>query len=114
MPMLYRRLLDGATLSAESAPDLSSALDLGDYREIHLVLTVSSPSDGDAAKLVVRHAAVNEASAYLDFATPAEIALSTSGSAWFHVDTFTRWVSWFITAAPSAEAVVTLDLVAKP
>ena len=114
MPMLYRRLLDEATLSADTAPDLSAALDLGDYREIHLVLTVTSAGDGDAAKLVVRHAAVNDEAAYLDFETPVSVSLGTTGSTWFHVDTFTRWVSWFVSGTLSREAVVTLDLVAKP
>lgn len=114
MSLHYRRLLDSVTLSPGAEVDLSQALDLGDYRELHLVLTVQSAGEGDAAKLVVRHAAVNESGSYLDFETSAEIALTATGTAWFHADTFTRWVCWFVTGTLSADAVVTLDLVAKP
>ena len=114
MSILYRRLLDGATLAAGDASDLSSALDLGEYREVHLVLTVDSAGDGDAPVLVVQHAAVNQAGAYMDFETRAELSLSATGTAWFHAATFTRWVMWFVSGTLSADATVTVDLIAKP
>ncbi len=113
MGLHVRRLLENAPLTPDAGLDLSQALDLGDYREVHLVLTVNGAGDGGEAKLVVRHAAVNEASCYLDFETPAEIALNATGQAWFHADTFTRWVCWSVSGTLLAEARVTLDLVAK-
>lgn len=114
MSILYRRLLDGATLAPGDAPDLAGALDLGEYREVHLVLTVDSAGEGDAPTLVVQHAAVNEEGAYVDFETRAETALNATGTAWFHAGTFTRWVMWFVSGTLSAEARVTVDLIAKP
>ena len=113
MSLLYRRLLENATLAPGATFDLTLALDLGEYREIHLVLTVSEAGEGEGAKLVLRHAALNEEASYLDFETPAEIALTGTGTAWFHADSFTRWVCWFVSGELNASAVVTVDLVAK-
>ena len=113
MPLLYRRLLNSTTLTPDDAVDLMSALDVGDYRELHFVLTVSQAGNGDAPVLVVKHASVNEESAYLDFDTPVKIALGGTGSAWFKVDSFTRWICWFVSGALNSEAVVTVDLIGK-
>ena len=114
MPILYRRPLSAATLSAGAEVDLSQALDLADYREVHVVLTVDQAGDGETPVLVVRHAAVNEAGAYVDFDTPAQRTLSSTGTSWFHADSFTRWVMWFVSGTLNADAVVTVDVIAKP
>lgn len=111
---LYRKILDNRTLSSGEELDLTGAFDLSGYRELHLVLTVVTAGEGDDAKLVVRHAPTNDESAYRDFPTPAEIALNTTGSAWFVVSSFTWFVHWFVSGTLNADAVVTLELIGKP
>lgn len=113
MEMMYRRLLRSATLTAGAEADLSQALDLGSFRELHLVISVEGAGEGEDAKLVVRHAAVNDAEHYLDFETPAEVDLTTTGRAWFHTSAFTRWVCCFVSGTLTADATVTVDVVAK-
>ena len=113
MPMLYRRLLDRATLSPGATAALSQALDLGEVTALHFVLTVHEAGDGDAPILVVKHAAVNEEDAYLAFDTPAERALSSAGATWVASTSFTRWVCWFVSGTLATDATVSLDLVAK-
>lgn len=113
MSLLYRRLLEQATMTPGATTDLSTALDLGEYRELHFVLTVVAAGEGDAPKLVLKHAPVNEESAYLNFETPVVVSLSATGSTWFKVDSFTRWVCGFVSGSLNAEAVVTIDLIGK-
>lgn len=113
MALQYCRILSSTTLSPGDASDVSLALDEGEYRELHVVLTVSSAGQGDTPKLVLRHAAVNDKDHYLDFETPVEISLTETGTAWFHVDTFTRWVCWFVSGTLTEPAVVTIDLIGK-
>ena len=116
MSMFHRRLLESATLSADSALDLESALDLGHFRELHIVLTVNQAAEvaeGTTAKLVLRHAAVNGVDQYVDFDTPAEIDLSREATVWFHVDSFLRYVGWFVSGTLTGAAVVTIDVIGK-
>ena len=113
MQLQYCRILSDTTLSPGEASDILLALDEGERSELHFVLTVSSAGQGDAPKLVVRHAAVNDKDHYLDFETPVEISLSSTGTAWFHVNTFTRWVCWFVSGTLTEPAVVTIDLIGK-
>lgn len=113
MSLMYRKILDRVTLSPGTASDLSGALDLGEFGQVHFVLTVHSAGDGDAPKLCVKHAAVNEEGAYVDFAVACETTLASTGTSWFQVDAFTRYVCWFISGTLNSEATVSLDLVAK-
>lgn len=113
MEMMYRRLLHSATLSPGAEADLSQALDLGSFRELHLVMTVEGAGEGEEPKLIVQHAAVNEPEHYLDFETAAEVDLTVTGRAWFHAGSFTRWVCCFVSGTLSADATVTIDVVAK-
>jgi len=113
MSMRYIRPLSSVTLSPGVAIDLASALDLGDSAELQIVLTVTQAGDGDTPVLVVKHAAVNEASAYFDFDTPVKISLSSPGTAWFKVDSFTRWICWFVSGSLNSGAVATIDIIAK-
>ena len=113
MSLLYRRLLQNVTLSAGETTDLLEGLDLGEYREVHVVLTVVSAGSGSAVKLVARHAPLDDEDSYLDFDTPMEISLTETGSRWFHADAFTRFVSCFVSGTLESDAIVTVDLVAK-
>lgn len=116
MDMQYRRLLDSVTLSAGDVVDLTGALDLGQYRELHIVVTIhqaGEAQEGESVTLSVKHAAINEEALYLDFETPAEVSLTSAGTSWFHASTFTRYVWWFVSGTLLSDAVVTLDLVGK-
>lgn len=39
--------------------------------------------------------------------------LTTETTTWFHVTSFTRFVGWILSGTLDAEAVVTVDIVAK-
>ena len=113
MPMLYTRILEGATIADGDEMDLASALDVGEARELEIILTVVEAGDGDNPKLVVRHAPINAEDSYLDFETTVEIELTATGRVWFHVDKFTRWLGWFTSGTITSGAVVTLEVLAK-
>lgn len=113
MSMMVWKILDRVTLTQDSVADLSGALDLGEYRELHLVVTVHSATDGQTPKLCVRHAAVNAEGAYVDFASVCEASLSTPGVSWFPATAFTRYVCWFLSGTLGGEVIVSLDLIAK-
>jgi len=115
MAITYRRLLDQASLESGAAMDLSmDALDLGEFSSLHFVVTVVTAGDPeDTGKLVLKHAAVNEAGSYVDFGTPMQVALNEVGTSWFSTDDFTRYAAWSVSGDLSSPAVVTLDLVAK-
>lgn len=72
-----------------------------------------SAGDGDAPRLCVKHAAVSEEGAYVAFAVACVTPLAATGTSWFQVDSFTRYVWWFISGTLNSEATVSLDLVAK-
>ena len=91
MRTLYNRVLEAATLSDGEAAEPTGALDLS--------LERSSSGEVDG---------------YVAFATPVQVDLTATGSAWFHVPAFMRWVAWRLSGSLSASAVVTLDIVAKP
>lgn len=119
MAILSLRILDNATLSAGSS--LSAVVDLGEYLSLDVVGRVAQAGTADAtddgaagtATLVVEHAPVDEDAAYLALPQPAEIDLTTAGNTWVHADHYTRYVRVTLTGRLSADAVVTLDLVAK-
>lgn len=113
MRLFHRRILVRASVSTDDALDLSGALDLGELRELHVVVTVDEAGTGETARLSVKHAPVNEEAAYLDFETPAEVDLTSTGTTWVQVSSFTRWVHWFLSGTLSENAVVTLDVMAK-
>lgn len=113
MEMMVRRMLHSAVLSPGAEADLSQAMDLGAFRELHLVVMVEGAGEGSGAKLVVQHAAVNDADHYLDFETAAEVDLTATGRTWFHTGAFTRWVCCFVSGTLTADATVTVDVVAK-
>lgn len=111
--LLYRRLSNEAILTPGTTVDIGTAIDLGEYRELHFVITVVAAGTGDAPQLVLKHAPVNEESAYLNFETPVVVSLSATGTTWFKVDSFTRWVCGFVSGTLNAEAIVTIDLIGK-
>lgn len=113
MSMMVWKILDKVTLTRDSAADLSGALDLGGYTELHVVFTVHSTTDGESPKVCLRHALVNEEGCYVDFASACEVALTAAGVSWIPVSTFTRYVCWFLSGTLSGEAVVSLDVIAK-
>lgn len=114
VPVLINcRLLDNATLVAGDKMDLSGALDLGDSRELEVVVTVITAASGVNPILELRHAACNSEDAYLDFETRVQVDLSATGKSWFHVSHFTRWIAWFLAGTLESSAVVTIDLVGK-
>ncbi len=113
MPMMVWKILDKVTLTRDSAADLSGAVDLGEFTELHVVVTVHSATDGESPKLCVRHAIQNEAGSYVDFASACEASLSAEGVSWFSAESFTRYVCWSLSGDLGGEAVVSLDLMAK-
>lgn len=113
MALLYRRLLDYVLVTTGDSIDLAEALDLGEYRELHLVINVVQEGEGEAPKLLVKHAPTNAEGAFLDFATPVEVDLTSAGAVWFEVPSFTRWLGWFTSGTFTSDAMVTLDVIAK-
>ncbi len=113
MHMMVWKILDKVTLTRDSVADLSGALDIGEFTELHVVVTVHSGSEGEAPKLCVRHALTNEEGSYVDFASVCEVSLSAAGVSWFSTQSFTRYVSWSLSGALAGEATVSLDLMAK-
>lgn len=105
--MLERSLEDGATM------DASEVLDLGDYRELEIVVTVLSAAEGEAPTLSLLHAPIHEDGAWLDFAEAVSVDLLMTGATWVHVDHLTRWVGWRLSGRISGSATVTIDIVAK-
>ena len=113
MPIYSRRLLDQATVNDGDTLDLSGAPDLGEYHTLGLAITVHEAGDGTTPLLVVEHAAANAADRYGAFSTPTSVALDVTGTTFFQVDAFLRWVRWTTSGSLSTPAVVSLDLIAK-
>lgn len=114
MSTLYTRLLNGDTLSDGDAAEPTGAVDLSDYRELHVYIRVSEAGAGDSPALLVEHSSRGESDTYVAFATPVNVDLTVAAGAWFHVPAFMRWVAWRLSGSLSSAAVVTLDIVAKP
>lgn len=113
MPQLSRRVLDRQTLTTDATMDASEAPDVGAYTILEIVATVHEAASGESPRLLVRHAPVNEADAWLAFETPMEVDLSVTGATWRHVTAFTRFLGWSTSGTLNTDAVVTLDVVAK-
>lgn len=113
MSSFCTRVLPQTTIEDGASMDLTQALDLADFRELDVVVTVVEAATGEAPLLVVEHAAFNEEGGYLAFSTPMAVDLTATGTTWFHADAFTRWVRWRTTGTLSTAAVVTLDVVAR-
>ncbi len=101
------------TVSNGASQDLSTALDLIAYSTLELMVRVTQSTTGESPRLLLRHAPVNEADAYEDFATPVAVDLSTTGRTWVHVACFTRWLAWFSDGTLEADAEVVVDLIAR-
>lgn len=109
------RLLSSVTLSDGASPDLSAdVLDAGEATSLDVVITVVEAGDAESdAILALKHAAVNEEGAYLDFDTPVEVSVNVAGRSWFHVSQLTRWVTWSLSGARTGGAVVTVDIIVR-
>lgn len=109
------RLLSNATLSAGAAPDLPmDGRDFAAADRLDIVIRVLTAGTGDGAvTLKIMHAPENDADVYLDFATAVEVSLTETGLYWFHVDSFTRWVAWFVSGTLTSDAVVTVDVIGR-
>lgn len=110
----YTRILNGDTVNDGDAAEPTGAIDLSDYGELHIFARVSEAGTGESPSLVLEHSSRGESDSYVAFATPVQVDLSETGSAWFHVPAFMRWVAWRLNGSLSSPAVVTLDIVAKP
>lgn len=112
------RILDGQTLGEQQEPASATAVDLGDYDELELVVTVTSAGTteadaGSAPALVLRHAPSAAADVLLDFPTPVSVDLTATGSTWIHVPYFTRWLFWSTSAALTTAATVNVEVVGR-
>lgn len=114
MKALYTRVLDAFELSDGVTMDLMTAVDLGDYSKVVLVVRVNQAGEGDAPTFIVEHSASNEAGSYLPFDTVVEVNLTATGYTWFHQDAFSRWLGWRISGTLTSSAIVTLEIIAKP
>lgn len=107
------KILDHEEIPAGASGSLGGALDLLGYQFLSLHPTVHVAGDGEAPTLVLKHAAVDEEDAYVDFETRAETALTNTGAAWHHADSFGRYVRPFVEGTLSTGATVSLDVIAK-
>jgi len=109
--------MNQATLSAGSSVGISNSVDLGESRELEVVVTVVTPAsieeDDSSPKLLIRHAPRDVAELYIDFPTPIEVDLTTAGTTWFHVPYFTRFVAWLTSGTLGSDAVVSVDFTGK-
>lgn len=113
MHTLYTRVLDASTLSDGDGAEPTHAVDLGEYRELHIFVRVTEAGTGESPTLVVEHSSRGETDTYVPFETPVSVDLTTTGNTWVQVSGFLRYVAWRLTGTLSASAVVTLDIVAK-
>ena len=107
------RVMNERTLSPDDEMSLDEALDLGSFDTLDIIIHVLGAAEGDAPTLTLKHAAFNEEGRYLDFATAVTVDLSATGSHWFRIDAFTRYLGWFLSGTLSGDVVVTLDVVAR-
>lgn len=113
MRTFYIRALDAATISDGDAIEPTGAIDLSEYRELHVFVRVIEAGTGDSPSLVLEHSSRGETDAYVPFSTPVQVDLSATGGAWFYVPAFMRWVAWRVTGSLATPATVTVDIVAK-
>lgn len=114
MPAQQRRVMSSQTVNGSTEVNLDLALDLLEYRDAWFVVRVEGAGEGDSIVLQVKHAATNEEEAYVDFEEPIEVALDATGIQWFHVSSLLRWVYWFVSGTFTADATVTIDVIARP
>ena len=107
------RVMNERTLTSGDEMSLDEAQDLAPFDTLDLVIHVLSAAEGDAPSLTLKHAAFNEDGRYLDFAAAVTVDLSATGSHWFRIDAFTRYLGWFLSGTLTGDAVVTLDVVAR-
>ena len=107
------RVLDRATLREGDTLSLDQAPDLGDYGELHLILTIHQGTEGDAPALIFRHAPVAEDDAWLDFPEPIRVSLLRTDRLWFSPARHTRYLGWSPAGHLDGEVIVTLDVVAR-
>lgn len=113
MPVYQRRVLFSIPVGGGTSVNLTDAIDVGDYREVHFSFLVESAGEGADIALTVKHAATNEEAFYVDFEAPVSVPLDATGISWFHATTFQRWIYWFVSGTFSADATVTFDIIAK-
>lgn len=107
------RVFDEKTLSQGDTMSEDEALDYGAFSTLDVVIHVSSAATGDSPTLTLKHASYNEAGRYLAFESPVEVSLSATGSTWFRVSAFSRFIGWSLAGTLDTPAVVTLDIVAR-
>lgn len=107
------RILEGRVINPGDVMSLEEAQDFGTYRTLDLVIHVLTVAEGDAPRLVLKHAAFNEEGRYLAFEVAVDVDLTTAGSTWFRVEAFTRYVGWFLTGTLTSSAEVTVDVIGR-
>lgn len=112
------RILDGQTLGEQQDPAAATAVDLGDFDELELVITVTSAGtaeagDASAPALVLQHAPSASGDVLLDFPTAVSVDLTATGSTWIHVPYFTRWLFWSTSGSLTTAATVTVEVVGR-
>lgn len=113
MPMFSTRLLDETTVQEGDALDPSNTLDLGEYSTLGVAVTVHEAGVGTAPLLVLEHAAANKAEQFGDFETPITVPLDSTGTTFFQIPAFLRYVRWTQRGSLSSPAVASLNLIAK-
>lgn len=122
MAAMVYRLMDTATLSGGKSQDPDKVFDGGTFKQLMVVFyALATASSTGSFTLRLEHAAVNEDEQYLPVkdinGNDVEIDLKTaSGNISFQVDGFLRYVRWTANdggTAPSAAAIVGIDVVAK-
>lgn len=103
----HRSLSEGDTMSSESAADLSEG------HTLEVVVTVHSAGEGDSPTLCLRHAPDSADESWLEFPEPMRISPSRPGRYWLHASRYTRYVGWALNGTLTADAEVTVDLIAK-
>lgn len=110
------RILDGQTLTEQQAPASAGALDLGDYDQLELVISVTTAGtadEGTAPALVLQHSPSSGGEVLLEFPTPVSVDLTVTGNTWIHVPYFTRWLFWSTSGALISAATVSVDVVGR-
>lgn len=108
----WRILIQQSIGNGDSQP-LPEALDLIDSSSLVVIIQVHEAATGEAPRLLIRHAPVNEEEEYLDFDSAIEVDLTATGRSTYHVEYFSRWVAWFTSGVLETNAVVTIDIIAR-
>lgn len=110
MASQWKRLLDGATVTANWKQPKEDAFDAGAYRVLELQCRVVKP--GTAGSILLEHAAVNDEAAFVALTGISWLADGSTGS-FKAVNDFLRYVRVAGDNAVAGSPAVILDLIAK-